>query len=147
MPVTFQWWVEILHVEWFSPNYHLGRTWSSLSSHLHKWNWRIWWQRHPCLEWHYVGQLNTTTCLQSRAGIVNAHRYRNEVLETYLRYFRGAVSQDFMFMNDNVKPHRKHILFCDFLEEENIRCVYWSSRSPNLNPIEYVWYALRKTIT
>lgn len=54
------------------------------------------------------------------AGTVNAHRYRDEILEAYVRLFRGAFGPDFMFMDDNARPHRA-LIIDDFLEEENIR--------------------------
>ena len=34
-------------------------------------------------------------------GSVNAQRYRQEVLEPYVHLFRGAVSPEFIFMDDN----------------------------------------------
>ncbi|GFV84547.1 transposable element Tcb2 transposase [Trichonephila clavipes] len=38
-------------------------------------------------------------------GSVTAQRYRDEVLEPYIRLFRGAVSPDFIFMDDNASCH------------------------------------------
>ena len=53
------------------------------------------------------------------AGTVNAHNYKDEILEAYERLFRDAFGQDFMFMDDNVHPHKTQIVD-DFLEEEDI---------------------------
>lgn len=53
-----------------------------------------------------------------KAGTINAHRYKDEVLEIYMRFHRDAVGSDFMFINNMVKPHRSH-MFDDFLEEED----------------------------
>ena len=36
-------------------------------------------------------------------GSVNAEKYRQEVLETYVLLFRGAVGPEFIFMSDNAR--------------------------------------------
>ncbi|GFV71302.1 transposable element Tcb2 transposase [Trichonephila clavipes] len=53
-------------------------------------------------------------------GSVTAQRYRDKVLEPYIRLFRGAVGPDFIFMGDNAPCHRA-VLIDDFLETENIQ--------------------------
>ncbi|GFX30696.1 transposable element Tcb2 transposase [Trichonephila clavipes] len=63
---------------------------------------------------------------------VTAQRYRDEVLEPYVRLFRGAVGPDFIFMDDNAPCHRA-VLIDDFLETENIQCMLWPANSPDLN--------------
>ncbi|GFX52802.1 transposable element Tc3 transposase [Trichonephila clavipes] len=69
---------------------------------------------------------------------VTAQKYRDEVLEPYVRLFRGAVGPDFIFMDDNAACHRA-VLIDDFLETENIQRMSWSANSPDLNPIVHVW--------
>ena len=39
-------------------------------------------------------------------GSVTGVRYRDEVLEPYVRLFRGAVGPEFILMDDNARPHR-----------------------------------------
>ncbi|GBN60330.1 Transposable element Tcb2 transposase [Araneus ventricosus] len=46
-------------------------------------------------------------------------RYRDEILETYVRLFRGAVGPEFILMDDNARPHRA-LLVDEFLERERI---------------------------
>ncbi|GFU55309.1 transposable element Tcb2 transposase [Trichonephila clavipes] len=78
-------------------------------------------------------------------GSVTAQRYRDEVLEPYVRLFRGAVGLDFIFMDDNAPCHRA-VLINDFLETENIQRMPWPANSPDLNPIEHVWNMLGRQI-
>ncbi|GFX80260.1 transposable element Tc3 transposase [Trichonephila clavipes] len=78
-------------------------------------------------------------------GYVTAQRYINEVLEPYVRLFRGAVGLDFIFLDDNLSCHRA-MLIDDFLETENIQRMTWPANSPDLNPIEHVWDMLGRQI-
>ncbi|GFV76901.1 transposable element Tcb2 transposase [Trichonephila clavipes] len=78
-------------------------------------------------------------------GSVTAQRYRDEVLEPYVRLFRGAVGPDFIFMDDNAPCHRAELID-DFLETENIQRISWPANSPDLNPIEHVWDMLGRKI-
>ncbi|GFX42288.1 transposable element Tc3 transposase [Trichonephila clavipes] len=61
-------------------------------------------------------------------GSVTAQRYKDEVLEPYVRLFRGAVGSDFLFMDDNIPCHRA-ALIDDFLETENIQRMSWPANS------------------
>ncbi|GFU63514.1 transposable element Tcb2 transposase [Trichonephila clavipes] len=78
-------------------------------------------------------------------GSVTAQRCRDEVLEPYVRVFRGAVGPDFIFMDDNAPCHLA-VLIDDFLETENIQRMSWPANSPDLNPIEHVWDMLGRQI-
>ncbi|GBM75032.1 Transposable element Tcb2 transposase [Araneus ventricosus] len=68
-------------------------------------------------------------------GIVTGVRYRDEILEPYVRLFRGAVGSEFILMDDNARPHRA-LLVDEFLDSEDICRMDWPARSPNLNPID-----------
>ncbi|GFW42312.1 cytoplasmic dynein 2 heavy chain 1 [Trichonephila clavipes] len=76
---------------------------------------------------------------------VTAQRYRYEVLEPYVRLFRGAVDPDFIFLDDNAPCHRV-VLIDDFLQTENIQRMSWPVNSPDLNPIKNVWEMLGRQI-
>ncbi|GBO02153.1 hypothetical protein AVEN_203621-1 [Araneus ventricosus] len=78
-------------------------------------------------------------------GIVTGVRYRDEILEPYVRLFRGAVGPVFILMDDNARPHRA-LLVDEFLESGDIRRMDWPARSPDLNPIEHVWDVLGRAI-
>ncbi|GFU28802.1 transposable element Tc1 transposase [Trichonephila clavipes] len=78
-------------------------------------------------------------------GSVTGVRYRDEVLEPYLCFFRGACDPQLVLMDDNARLHRA-LLVDEFLESQDIRRMDWAARSPYLNPIGYVWDALSRVI-
>ena len=49
---------------------------------------------------------------------VDAQRYRQKVLEPYVRLFRGAVGLEFNFMDNNAQACRA--LMVEYLESEDI---------------------------
>ncbi|GFW83115.1 transposable element Tcb2 transposase [Trichonephila clavipes] len=69
-------------------------------------------------------------------GSVTDQRYRDEVHEPYVRFFRSAVGPEFIFMDNNAPCHRV-VLIDDFLETENIQRMSWPANSPDLNHIEH----------
>ncbi|GFT57814.1 transposable element Tcb2 transposase [Trichonephila clavipes] len=78
-------------------------------------------------------------------GSVIGDLYCEEVLLPHVRLFRGAIGPDFIFMDDNARPHRT-LAFEELLESENITRMDWTAYSPDLNPIEHVWDALGRRI-
>ncbi|GBL86293.1 Transposable element Tcb2 transposase [Araneus ventricosus] len=76
---------------------------------------------------------------------VTGVRYRDEILEPYVRLFRCAVGPEFILMADNARPHTA-LLVDEFLESRHIRRVDWPAGSPDLNPIEHIWDALGRAI-
>ncbi|GFW98941.1 transposable element Tcb2 transposase [Trichonephila clavipes] len=79
------------------------------------------------------------------AGSVTGDRYCEEVLLPHVRLFRGAIGPDFIFMDDNARPHRI-LAVEELLESEDITRMDSPAYSPDLNPIEHVWYALGRRI-
>ncbi|GFS54468.1 transposable element Tcb1 transposase [Trichonephila clavipes] len=67
------------------------------------------------------------------------------ILEQHARLFRGAMGAEFLFMDDNARPHRTNIVD-ECLQLEDITRMDWPAYSPELNPIEHVWDMLGRRI-
>ncbi|GFW60094.1 transposable element Tcb2 transposase [Trichonephila clavipes] len=76
---------------------------------------------------------------------VTGDRYCEEVLLPHVRLFRGAIGRDFIFMDDNARPHRT-LDVEELLESEDITRMDSPAYSPDLNPIDHVWDALERRI-
>ncbi|GFU01040.1 transposable element Tc3 transposase [Trichonephila clavipes] len=74
------------------------------------------------------------------------HIYRDVILEQHVRLFRGAMHAEFLFMDDNARPHRANLVD-ECLQSEYITRMDWLAYSPDLNPIEHVWDMLGRRIT
>ncbi|GFU14476.1 transposable element Tcb1 transposase [Trichonephila clavipes] len=73
------------------------------------------------------------------------HIYRDVILEQHVRLFWGAMGTEFLFMDDNARPHRANIVD-ECLQSEDITRMDWPAYSPDLNPIEPVWDMLGRRI-
>ncbi len=72
-------------------------------------------------------------------GILNAQRYRDEILRPIVVPF--IHDHHLMLQHDNARPHVARIC-TQFLEAENIPVLAWPAYSPDMSPIEHVWDAL-----
>lgn len=71
---------------------------------------------------------------------VTRKRYRNEVLEPYVKRIRGAYWSDVLFMDDNFRPHRENHID-EYLEREDNEQKLYPEKSPFLeNLLDYLQY-------
>ena len=57
-------------------------------------------------------------------GYITLERYCREIILDHLRLFKDAISPDFLFMDDNARPHR-NAKISNTLNSEDINCLHW----------------------
>ncbi|GFV01125.1 transposable element Tcb2 transposase [Trichonephila clavipes] len=68
---------------------------------------------------------------------MTGHIYRDIILEQHVRLFRRAMGAEFLFMDDNARPHCANIVD-ECLQSDDITRMDWPAYSPDLKPIEHV---------
>ncbi|GFV38437.1 transposable element Tcb1 transposase [Trichonephila clavipes] len=63
--------------------------------------------------------LGSKTDLHVQSVSVTGHIYRDVILEQHVHLFRGAMGAEFLFMDDNARPHRANIVD-ECLQSEDI---------------------------
>ncbi len=78
-------------------------------------------------------------------GGLTGERYVVDILKPQVLPYEAAVGDEFILMDDNATPHRSRV-DRDFLEEKVIEQIEWSSKSPDMNPIEPLWDVLKRKV-
>ncbi|GFY19091.1 transposable element Tcb1 transposase [Trichonephila clavipes] len=89
--------------------------------------------------------VGSRTDLHVQSVSMAGHIYRDVILEKHVRFFRGVMGAEFLFMDDNARPHRAHILD-ECLQWEDITRLDWPAYSPDLNAVEHVLDMLGRRI-
>ncbi|GFW99960.1 transposable element Tcb1 transposase [Trichonephila clavipes] len=82
--------------------------------------------------------LRSRTDLYVQSVTMTDHIYRDVILEQHVRLFRVTMVAEFLFMDDNARPHRANIVD-ECLESEVIIHMDWPAYFPDLNLVEHVW--------
>ncbi|GFV27500.1 transposable element Tcb2 transposase [Trichonephila clavipes] len=73
---------------------------------------------------------------------MTGHIYRDVILEQHVRLFQGAMGAEFLFMDDNARPHHANIVD-ECLQSEDITLMDWPAYSPGLESnsacVGYAW--------
>ncbi|GFW93965.1 transposable element Tcb1 transposase [Trichonephila clavipes] len=89
--------------------------------------------------------LGSRTDLYVQSVTMIGHIYRDVILEHHVRLFRGAMGAEFLFMDDNARPHSANIVD-ECLQSEDITRREWLAYPSDLNLIDHVWDMLGRRI-
>ncbi|GFU47632.1 transposable element Tcb2 transposase [Trichonephila clavipes] len=81
--------------------------------------------------------LGSRTDLHVQSVTMTGHIYRDIILQQHVRLLWGTMGAEFLFMDDNARPHRANIVD-ECLQSEDITRMDWPAYSPDLNSIEQV---------
>ena len=95
--------------------------------------------------WGAIAYGNRTRLYVVPGGAMTGVRYRDEVIEPFVVPFAANAGENFIFMDDNARPHRARVV-TQCLEAHGIEHMDWPAKSPDLNPIEHVWDMMGRAI-
>ncbi|GFW47394.1 transposable element Tcb2 transposase [Trichonephila clavipes] len=90
--------------------------------------------------------LGSRTDQHVQSVTMTGHIYRDVILEQHVRLFRVTMGAEFLFMDDNARPHHANIVDECLQSEDNTSGMDWPAYSLDLNPIGHVWDMLGRQI-
>nr|CAH7758117.1 unnamed protein product [Callosobruchus chinensis] len=69
-------------------------------------------------------------------GTMTGAYYLQNIINAIVQPLRNEIGDQFIFMNDNARPHRTRAVQ-QALENGNIARLEWPAMSPDMNPIEH----------
>lgn len=80
-------------------------------------------------------------------GSINAVAYRNILQHGLLPVYNGGgiSKQDSLFMQDGAPAHTARSTLA-WLQQNDISCLKWTAQSPDMNPIEHMWFILDQAV-
>ncbi|GFS67111.1 transposable element Tcb2 transposase [Trichonephila clavipes] len=76
------------------------------------------------LVWAGISLCGHTDLHVFHGGTVTGLRYRDEILDPYVRPYAAAIGNDFILMDDNARPHRARIVE-EYLEDHGLERIEW----------------------
>jgi len=67
-----------------------------------------------------------------------ALRYMNDILLDIVLPYQQNIGEEFVFMNDNSRPHRADVVN-HFFQDNDIARLEWPTCYPDMNPTEHAW--------
>ena len=88
---------------------------------------------------------NSRTQLIIVNGDLTGQRYRDEILAPVVVPYFNVNRNVTIFQQYNARCHTACVSV-DYLQQQNIDLLPWPARSPDLSPIEHLWYALDRRV-
>ena len=85
------------------------------------------------------------TYLVAIEGNLNGNRYLIEIIQPVIMPFMATMGSNAVYQDDNARPHRARAVEA-FVIQQQINTMDWPACSPDLDPIEHVWYKLGRAI-